>query len=545
MTAAISLASSAVEQVQVESMAGESLKPDEDSTVTVKRTWKEGSDEDSFKALLLERDSILQIPHGDRPIPLMNRYRDITEKIRRWKRLFPNINIKRPSKAAEKKKAADRARLSSEENRAADRARKSTEEYKARDRARKSTDEYKAADRARKSTDEYKARDRERKSTEEYKAADRARKATEEYKAAARERKAAKKLAEQNIMRPQAPEVHHAWAWEGYGGINHCLSMRPTCILGEPWSLRLVVTSFPAPTFTWKKDNKEIGKTVSGGTPLQRNPQLKEETNQQDDASLILTKDGSARTESTSTSSEVVSGRMDQDDFKQRPVINNAKMQSISNFWQKRRMRCSAQWNPNSRADPEIGVAESTLHIDPTKPEDAGNYTVEVTNLHGTIDHSFRIDFTPILVKDMSLKEVQVEAGGTLILEAEVSGARVRWYKDGEELRIWKYTGKPRTHDDPRAYVKDDQVSTLRVINCTKEDSGSYEGRAETEAGECCTSSCQVTVDEGTKVDTRHGKPFDWRYDIQMRYIIMPDMINQLQVAQNRSLRQWQATLGV
>ena len=223
-------------------------------------------------------------------------------------------------------------------------------------------------------------------------------------------------------MTPQAPEVHHAWPSEGYDGINSCPSMRPTCILGEPWSLNLTVTSYPAPTFTWKKGNTEIGKTISGGTPLQRNPQLKEETNQQDDASasFILTGDGSAGTESTSTSAEVVPGRVD--DFKQRPVINNAKKQSISNFWQKKRMRCSAQWTPNSRTNPKIGVAESKLYIDLTKPEDAGNYTVQVSNQHGTIDHSFRIDFTPILVKDISQREVQLEAaGGTLVLEAEVS----------------------------------------------------------------------------------------------------------------------------
>ena len=172
-------------------------------------------------------------------------------------------------------------------------------------------------------------------------------------------------------------------------------------------------------------------------------------------------------------------------------------------------MRCFASWNPISRAQPDIGSADSTLYIDLTKPEDAGNYTVQVANLYGTIDHSFRIDFTPILVKDINLKEVQLEAGGRLSLEAEVSGARVRWYKDGEELRIRKTAPY-----DPKAYVDDRQVSTLRVSRCTVEDSGSYVGRAETEAGQCYTSSCQVTVSEGTKVDTRHGQPFNWRYEM-------------------------------
>ena len=500
-------------------MAGESLQPQECSNTTKKRTWKEGSDEDGFKDLLSERDSILDIPPDDRTVPLMNRYRDIAEKIRRWKELFPHIDTKRPSKAAEKRKAADKARLSTEENRAADRARKtteiykaadrarkSTEEYKAADRARKSTEEYKAADRARKSTEEYKAADRARKSTEEYKATDRARKSTEEYKAAAREQRATKKIAEQSKMRPQAPEVHTAFAWEGYGGDNICLSMRPTCILAEPWELSLNVRCHPAPTFTWKKDNKVLGKTIGAGTPLQRNPQLKKKTHQQDDAPLILAKGDSAGTESTEVVSDAKTdpGRMN--DYRLQTVTNQTKTQDISNFWQKRRMRCSADWRPVCQLKPETGSATSSLRMDMTKPEDAGNYTVEVTNLQGTIEHSFRIDFTPTLVKDISLREASVDAGGTLNLEAEVSGARVRWYKDGEELRIWKYTGKPRTHDDPWAYVKDSKVSSLKVFNCTVEDSGSYVGRAETEAGQCCTSSCQVKVNEGIKVGI-DGRP--------------------------------------
>ena len=481
----------------MENMAGESPQPQECSGTTKKRTWKEGSDEDGFKDLLSERDSILDIPPDDRSVPLMNRYRDIAEKIRRWKDLFPHIDTKRPSKAAEKRKAADKARLSTEENRAADRARKSTEEYKAADRARKSTEEYKAADRARKSTEEYKAADRARKSTEEYKAADRARKSTEEYKAAAREQRATKKIAEQSKIKPQAPEVHTAFAWEGYGGDNLCLSMRPTCILGEPWQLSLNVRCHPAPTFTWKKDNKVLGRTIGAGTPLQRNPQLKDKTHQQDDASLILAKGDAGETESTEVVSDAKTdpGRMN--DYRLQTVTNQTKKQDLSNFWQKRRMRCSADWRPVCQLKPETGSASSSLRMDLTRPEDAGNYTVEVTNLQGTIEHSFRIDFTPTLVKDISLREVSVEAGGTLRLEAEVSGARVRWYKDGEELRIWKYTGKPATPDDPRAYVKDSEVSSLKVFNCTVEDSGSYEGRAETEAGQCCTSSCQVQVNEG------------------------------------------------
>ena len=34
-----------------------------------------------------------------------------------------------------------------------------------------------------------------------------------------------KKKAEQNMMTQQALEVHKAWAWEGYDGINNCPSM--------------------------------------------------------------------------------------------------------------------------------------------------------------------------------------------------------------------------------------------------------------------------------------------------------------------------------
>ena len=446
-------------------MSGESLQQEEGPNRALKRTWREGKDEEGFKAILSERDSILDIPPDERSGQLMNRYRDIAEKIRRWKRLFPHINIKRPSKAAEKRKSADKARLSTEENRAADRARKSTERYKAADRARKSTEKYKAADRARKATDKYKAE--------------------------AKERRAKKKLAEEN-MKAKAPEVHKFWAWEGYGGNNSCRSMRPTCILGEPVELKLDVHCYPAPTYTWKKDNKEIGKTVSGGTPLQRNPQLKEEFQQQDDASFI---DNSEGINFNSTL---------------RRVTNQRKKQSIPDFWQKGRMSCSADWYPPGTLIPKDGHATSTLKFDPTKPEDAGDYAVQVTNLHGTIDHFIRIDFTPTLVKDICLKEVQVEVGGDLTLEAEVSGARLRWYRDGEELRDSyteeRRTGKPRSPNDSRVCVRDLQVSRLMVKNCTKKDSGRYQGRAETEAGQCCTSSCYVSVDKADREGNGNNK---------------------------------------
>ena len=267
--------------------------------MTVKRTWREGSDEESFKALLLERDSILDVPPKERPPTLMNRYRDIAEKIRGWKRLFPHIDIKRPSKAAAKKKAADKVRLSTKEAKAATRARMATEENKAKTRARVATEKNKTAD---------------------------------------RERKAAKTLAkQQEKFWPQAPEFRYAGAWEGYAGYNkHCKSVRPTCVLGEPLELKLNVKCFPAPIHIWKKDGIVIGREVSGGSLIQRTKEVKGAVLRTNDISFEESAAGSKDLSSENDNSQPITNHSEQE-----PILTK---QHIPERWEKGSLQLSTHW---------------------------------------------------------------------------------------------------------------------------------------------------------------------------------------------------------
>ena len=250
----------------------------EKSNKKVKRTWREGQEEDQFRGLLKERDDILAIPVADRSKQLMNRYRDACEKIKRFKWRFPDINSKRLTKAALKKKADDKARLSTDEAKAAARARKATAEAKAKTKERMALEENKAKNRKRMASEENKAKTRERMATQKNKDKTRERMATESNKVADKKRKVAITLANQLVeFRPQLPELKTAGAWEGYGGTNYCRSIRPTCIPGEPLELRLSVKCFPAPVYIWKKDGKVIGREVSGGSLLQRTKQVGED----------------------------------------------------------------------------------------------------------------------------------------------------------------------------------------------------------------------------------------------------------------------------
>ena len=454
----------------------------EKSNKKVKRTWREGQEEDQFRGLLKERDDILAIPVADRSKQLMNRYRDACEKIKRFKWRFPDINSKRLTKAALKKKADDKARLSTDEAKAAARARKATaeakaktkermalEENKAKNRKRMASEENKAKTRQRMASEENKAKTRERMATQKNKDKTRERMATESNKVADKKRKVAITLANQLVeFRPQLPELKTAGAWEGYGGTNYCRSIRPTCIPGEPLELRLSVKCFPAPVFIWRKDGKVIGQEVSGGTLLQRTKQVGEDVRRET-----------------------------------RPDLTK---KYIGNSWTKSkgRLQCSTHWR-NWCREADVRLAFSTTNL-----EDAGTYVVQVTNLHGTLEHSFKIDFRPILVRDITPREVKVMVGGQLRLEAEMSGGRITWFKDGKEVKRWKYTGEARKPGDPKAYVKDHEISSVFIRECTMEDAGSYMGKTETVAGQCCTSSCQVTVEEGSQ--SQINKRYNHKY---------------------------------
>ena len=470
----------------------------EKSNKEVKRTWREGSEEGQFRGLLKEREDILSIPVAERSKQLMNRYRDVCHKIKIWKWKFPDIDSKRLTKAQLKKKANDKARLStaeakaktkermaskdnkaknkermvSEDNKAKTRVRMASEDNKAKTRVRMASEDNKANTRVRMASEDNKAKTRERMGTQENKDKTRERMAKESNQVADKERKAAITLANQLVeFRPQAPELKSVLAMEGYGGDNYCGSMRPTCIPGEPLQLKLEVKCFPAPVFIWKKDGKVIGQEVSGGSLLQRTKQV----------------GGDAKGEGASP--EVNTGNDGASNAQTMPELTK---KYIGDSWSKSkgRVQCFTHWL-YWRREADVRLAFSN-----TKLEDAGTYVVQVTNLHGTLQHSFDIDFRPILVRDIYPNEARVMVGGKLRLEAEISGGRITWYKDGEEVKRWKSTGEPRKPGDPTAHVRDDEISSLTIWECTMEDAGSYMGKTETVAGMCCTSSCQVTVEE-------------------------------------------------
>ena len=458
----------------------------EKSNKKVKRTWREGQEEDQFRGLLKEREDILAIPVADRSKQLMNRYRDACEKIKRFKWRFPDINSKRLTKAVLKKKADDKARLSTDEAKAAARARKATAEAKAKTKERMALEENKAKNRERMASEENKAKTRERMATKENKDKTRERMATESNKVADKKRKVAITLANQLVeFRSQAPELKTAGAWEGYGGTNYCRSIRPTCIPGEPLDLRLSVKCFPAPVFIWKKDGKVIGQEVSGGSLLQRTKQVGEDAKGEVGPPQVNTGSGNGGANNDQTKPDLTK-------------------KYIGDSWTKSkgRMQCFTHWRYWCR-EADVRLAFSTTNL-----EDAGTYVVQVTNLHGTLEHSFKIDFRPILVRDITPREVKVMVGGQLRLEAEMSGGRITWYKDGKEVKRWKYTGEPRKPGDPKAHVKDHEISSLFIRECTMEDAGSYMGKTETVAGQCCTSSYQVTVEEGSQVNRRYDHKY-------------------------------------
>ena len=452
----------------------------EKSNKEVKRTWREGSEEGQFRCLLKEREDILAIPVAERSKQLMNRYRDVCEKIRRWKWKFPDIDSKRLTEAQLKKKANDKARLSTAEAKAKTKERMALKDNKAKNKERMASEDSKANTRVRMASEDNKAKTRERMGTQENKDKTRERMAKESNQVADKERKAAITLANQLVeFRPQAPEHKSALAMEGYGGDNYCGSIRPTCIPGEPLELKLEVKCFPAPVFIWKKDGKVIGQEVSGGSLLQRTKQVGGDAN------------GEGGPPKANTGNDGASNAQTMPDLTKK---------YIGDSWTKSkgRVQCYTHWL-YWRREADVRLAFSS-----TKLEDAGKYVVQVTNLHGTLEHSFNIDFTPILVRDITPKEVKLMAGGKLRLEAEISGGRITWYKDGEEVKRWKSTGEPRKPGDPTAHVEDDEISSLTIWECTMQDAGIYMGKTETVAGQCCTSFCQVVVEEGSQDNRRY-----------------------------------------
>ena len=429
-----------------------------------------------FKFLLGELELVRLTPPSKRSLSEKNYLRRLGRKFKAMKAMFPEISVKLPSTAATMKKEADRARLSTEDARAATRARLATTKNK--------------------------EATRKRMALEKNKDATRQRMAMEKNKAADRLRKAAKIVEKDKVeKRPQAPTVRYTLAMEceSPGSGRSGKAIRPTCILGEELTLTIKVECFPAPTFIWRKDGKVIGKEVSGGTPLQRAMKAKEASPCPDNLDRL-------------------------------PLPKK-----LPKSWRKGRLGITSDWYHTTMGrcvNPRVGVehkcewdsgscqyervlarsATSTLKIYKTELGDAGSYSVQVTNLHGSWEHTFdNVDFTPTLVKDISASEVEVVAGtGSLQLDVEVSGGRVSWFKDGTEVKQLKHGEKAKPGDLQernvnvrgllRIVTKNKEVSSLRVCECKMDDAGTYIAKAKTDAGECTSSACVVTVVEKGKL---------------------------------------------
>ena len=370
-----------------------------------------------------------------------------------------------------------------------------SEKNKAATRERMATEENKAATRERMATEENKAATRERMATERNKAATRQRMATEANRAADRQRKAAKTLAKDKAEKwPQAP-LSHISSRESHspGSSKWGSAMRPTCILNENLTLKVSVKCFPAPTFIWKKDGKMIGKEVSGGTPLQITMKARE-------AEPVASENRSGLAKTNSQENR------DQPRPKNLPDFWRNGRHSISATWYFKWIECVRDHRCHENAEIQgpcdykavlARSASSELKICNTELGDAGTYSVQVKNLHGTTEHSFDIDFTPTLVKDMVPLELTVMAGtGSFKLEVEMSGGRVSWFKDGAEVqqeydRIWELHGHGRG-----------EMSCLNVRKCKLEDAGRYVAKTKTDAGSCISSACLVNVVEKAKGKT-------------------------------------------
>jgi len=298
--------------------------------------------------------------------------------------------------------------------------------------------------------------------------------ATEKNKAAGLKRKQEKGLVKAEAKEaerwPQKPEVTRFRVRETYyRGFLIRDSARPTCPEGVELDIGMAVTCYPAPTFTWFnlnfKDGKQIGTKTCGDEA--KNRKLRIELKEQ---------------ETCSSSSQ-----------EKRRKVAGVEEEVMADSWKdKEKMICSNWFFKSWRAGRTVmdegtetlaRKAFSHIRIWNTKVEDAGEYKVVAANEHGEVERTLTVDFTPTLVRDINHKELSVEPGDRACLAVEMSGGRVKWFKDTEvkddpgfrvetvtelykEFKEYEYEGEVK-----------DATSYLRIRDCKPEDSGIYTGR--------------------------------------------------------------------
>lgn len=129
--------------------------------------------------------------------------------------------------------------------------------------------------------------------------------------------------------------------------------------------------------------------------------------------------------------------------------------------------------------------------MDSAKLEDAGTYTVEVSNKLGEINGTAKVqveprDKRPAFVTD--LQDAQVVEGFPVKFEVKVIGypqAKLKWLRNGEEI-------KP---GDSHAVIttKPDGTSSLLISKATPADAGEYQVIATNDIG-ACSSRANLSV---------------------------------------------------
>ena len=127
---------------------------------------------------------------------------------------------------------------------------------------------------------------------------------------------------------------------------------------------------------------------------------------------------------------------------------------------------------------------------------------MKVANLHGTIEKSINVISTPTVLKDIEPQQVTVRTGmGSFRLEVLMSGGIVQWYKDGKHLACAAAGCQTGWGPEYHYYIDGERTrgnfQFLVVRDVMFEDAGTYVAKIQSEAGECVSSPCLVTVVQG------------------------------------------------
>ena len=179
--------------------------------------------------------------------------------------------------------------------------------------------------------------------------------------------------------------------------------------------------------------------------------------------------------------------------------VHNRKFR-LSSFWIFKGLPMKYQ---NGKKDRTLHRrSDSRLEVSELELSDAGLYKVKVSNENGTVERSIMVDFTPKVVKDINMKEVTVRSGGEdkFRLEVDLSGGKVKWYKDGKQL----VNSKPWEQRIIVSYARKikgtkNGMFYLEVQECEFKNAGTYVAKVESKAGQCSSSPCVVTVVQGPK----------------------------------------------